>query len=362
MKANKLLKTLAASAMSLALLTGVAVMPAMAAGVTGTGDAEVGITGITVTDIVNTDGDTYAPNTTMTINVAEGSGKTFNDGTGNVTAAAGIAGGLTGTTIIFAPDASELGTSYTENGTLAVDDSVFNAPGVYHYVVSQAQGTYEGIEYDTTTYDVYLYVMNNAALNDLHVAYAVSVKTGETESKADIQFVNHYGDTNDTTHDVTVEKIVAGNFGNTATQDFTFNVSVTGTEGEIYKVVVDYDKNATNAGKDQTITINANAEAIPVTIKHNGTITIYGLSATDTYTIAETDVSGLGYTVTNSKTNDATGTVTGATTADDEYYTVTNTKTSTTPTGVILNVAPYALMVVIAVAGVAVFMRKRVED
>ena len=39
-----------------------------------------------------------------------------------------------------------------------------------------------------------------------------------------------------------------------------------------------------------------------------------------------------------------------------------NSKNATTPTGVIMNVAPYALMVVIAVAGVAVFMRKRVED
>lgn len=356
MKANKLLKTLAASTMSLALLAGVTVMPAMAAGVTSS-TGETSIAGITVTDTVKTDGNTYAPNTTMTIAVTTGNGGTFNDGTGDVTAVAGIAGGLTGTTITFTPDKNELLDSYTETGTLTVDDSVFTVPGVYHYEVKQTTGNYEGIAYDTSSYDVYLYVLNNDEYNDLYVAYAVSVKDGET-AKTDIEFVNHYGDNNDTTHDVTVEKVVAGDFGDTTNQGFTFDVSVNGGEGEVYKVVVKETSTATG----QVYTITSGAAAERYTIKHTGSITIYGLSENDTYTIAETDVSGLGYTVTNSKTNDATGTVTGATTADDEYYTVTNTKTSTTPTGVILNVAPYALMVVIAVAGVAVFMRKRVED
>lgn len=355
MKANKLLKTLAASTMSLALLAGVTVMPAMAAGVTSNAN---GIDGITVTDVVNTDGNTYAPNTSMTIVVTEGTGGTFNDGNGTVTAVEGIEGGLTGTTITFAPDAGELGTSYTETGTLAVDDSVFEAPGVYHYVVSQAQGTYEGIAYDTTTYDVYLYVVNNDDYSDLYVAHAVSIKNGET-GKSDIQFVNDYGKTSDTTHDVTVTKQVTGTHGNTTTQDFTFNVSVAGGANEIYKVVV---KNTAGAAEDVR-TITSGAEPIQVSIKHTGSITIYGLSATDSYTISETNGKDLGYTVTNNKSEDGLGgTVTGVTTRDGENYTVTNHKDASTPTGVIMNVAPYALMVVIAVAGVAVFMRKRVED
>lgn len=359
MKANKLLKTLAASTMSLALLASVTVMPAMAAGVTSS-EGETSIPGITVTDVVTTDGKTYAPNTTMTINVTEGGGKTFNDGTGNVTAAAGIAGGLTGTTITFAPDASELGTSYTENGTLAVDDSVFNAPGVYHYVVSQAQGTYEGIEYDTTTYDVYLYVLNNTAMNDLYVKHAVCVKNGEEDTKAELTFTNNYGaGENDTTHDVTVTKQVTGNHGNMVSDRFNFDVSVSGADGEVYRVVV----KETASSPEQTLTITSKAAATQVTVKHGGSITIYGLSATDSYTITETNGADLGYTVTNDKSEDGLGgTVTGVTTRDGENYTVTNHKDASTPTGVILNVAPYALMVVIAVAGVAVFMRKRVED
>lgn len=40
----------------------------------------------------------------------------------------------------------------------------------------------------------------------------------------------------------------------------------------------------------------------------------------------------------------------------------TNNLESTAPTGVVMNVAPYILLVVIAVAGAFVFLRKRRED
>ena len=49
--------------------------------------------------------------------------------------------------------------------------------------MTQTAGTYEGITYSTETYDVYLYVMNNADLSDLYVGYVVSVKQGETEPR-----------------------------------------------------------------------------------------------------------------------------------------------------------------------------------
>lgn len=39
-----------------------------------------------------------------------------------------------------------------------------------------------------------------------------------------------------------------------------------------------------------------------------------------------------------------------------------NSRNSSTPTGIVMNVAPYALLVVVAVAGCFVFLRKRNED
>ena len=39
-----------------------------------------------------------------------------------------------------------------------------------------------------------------------------------------------------------------------------------------------------------------------------------------------------------------------------------NNKESVTPTGIVMNVAPYVLLVVVAAAGCFVFLRKRRED
>lgn len=246
--------------------------------------------------------------------------------------------------------------SYTATGTLAVDDSVFAAAGIYHYVVSQKTGDYEGITYSTATYDVYLYVLNNTAQDDLYVAYAVV--NNATDGKVDLQFTNDYGATTDTTHDVKVTKVVAGTAGDKVNDVFTFNVSVDGATGEEYKVVY----KANNADTDHTISITADVDVQEISIKHDGYIMIYGLSATDTYTIEETNGTTLGYTVQNSKSSDGTGKVTGQTTTDGESYTVTNTKDANTPTGVIMDVAPYALMVVVAVVAGVVFLGKRRED
>ena len=45
-----------------------------------------------------------------------------------------------------------------------------------------------------------------------------------------------------------------------------------------------------------------------------------------------------------------------------DYVEFTNDREASTPTGIVMNVAPYALLVVIAAAGCLVFLRKRDED
>lgn len=367
MNLNKTFGRVATTLVAGAMLTALA-MPAYAAGVT-TSDGETSIDSVTITKTVETDGNTYAPNTTFNFTVTEGGEKSFNDGTGTVTAEPGVENGLkSGTGATFAPVTEDDGevvapsANYTATATLTVDDSVFTKPGIYHYEVTENDPAYEGVTKDSSTYDVYLYVYNTDDYTDLYVGHVVTVKSGET-AKSDLTFTNDYGKVNDTTHDVTVTKTVAGNQGDQKNDEFNFNVDVNGANGEAYKVVVDYDSTTTNADKDQTLAITSNADPVTVTIKHNGKITIYGLSATDTYTIEETTgADEAGYTVDNNKSNDKTGKVTGQTTSDGESYIVTNTKTATTPTGIVMNVAPYVLLVVVAAAGCFVFLRKRRED
>lgn len=373
MNLRKNLGRVASTIVATALLASVATVPAFAEGVVS-GTDETSITSVTVTKKVETDGNTYAPNTTFTFDVSEGQGKTFNNGKSNVTAEPGVVGGLTaGNGAVFAPvtenedgDYVAPAAEYTATDTLTVNDGVFKAAGIYHYIVKENASTYEGVTTDSSTYDVYLYVYNNDDYTDLYVGHVVTVKNGETDAKADLAFTNDYGKTKDQTHDVTVTKIVAGDQGDMVNDEFNFAVDVDVAEGapvESYKVVVDYDSEDEGNTKDQTIAIQSGAAPVVVPIKHNGTITIYGLSANDTYTIAETTgADEAGYVVSDDKDTTTDGIVSGKTTTDGEKYTVTNTKTSVTPTGIVMNVAPYALLVVVAVAGCFVFLRKRNED
>lgn len=333
------------------LLVAMAIVPASAENGGVIDNKEGVISSIPVSLVINTDGNTYAPSTEFEIAVSTGAKGAYNDGTSQVTVNAGISGGLSGCTITSAPDTQkEPSASYTLQGNLTVNLTAFTGatPGIYHYEVREKAGSYEGITYDSKTYDVYLYLMRTAG-NELYIGYAVCVDSG-TDAKAALTFTNDYGKTNDTTHDVTVEKVVTGDMANMS-DTFTFSVSVKGDAGEVYKVV--YTQNSVQkidfVTSDDTITLDG--------IGNGDTIHIYGLSATDTYTVTETD--NQGYTVSDDDTDSAAGTVDGTVAADNSQHTITNTKDAATPTGIIMSVAPYALLVVLAAGACVVFLRRR---
>ena len=264
---------------------------------------------------------------------------------GNVVSA-GVTGGLAADeNAVFTPSGTTPLASYTANGSLAVDGSVFTSPGVYHYLVTEVSGDYEGMDYDNSTYDVYLYVYNSN--NGLYVGNAVSVKNGD---KADLAFTNDYGarEDNDSTHDITVIKEVTGTMGNKASQEFQFAVSVDGGEGEWYQVLV---KETADAAAVEYHVVSG-AQATSYSIKHGGSIQVLGLSESDQYSIIEDDYSSLGYKTTN-KSN------IGTLTADGTTITVTNHKDAASPTGLVTTVVPYALMLGMAGSLGALFLRKK---
>ncbi len=367
---RKSIGRIAASFVATAMLATMAIVPASAnTGVTEPAEGANNITAIDVSKVVTTDGNTYAPNTSFTIEVTEGEGKTFDDGTGSVTAVAGIAGGLKGTTIQSQPDyvegegdsqtVVEPEDSYEFEGTLAVDSSVFTAPGIYHYVVKETTDSYDGIAYSTETYDVYLYVTNNSDYSDYVVSNVVVVKNGQTDAKSDLTFTNDYGKNNNGTHDVKVTKVIAGTLGDKEHDTFSFTVKVNGAEGEVYKVVYTND-----AVEHTTYVVSGDDNAITVPgVGDQDYIQIFGLSENDTYTVTENDVTNGktndGYTVTDSDNSTAAGTVSGKVTVDGTTATITNTKDASTPTGIMMDIAPYAVLVVIAAAGCFIFLRKR---
>lgn len=315
-----------------------------------------------LTKTVTTDGNTYAPVTTFDFSIANGEAGTK----GTDVVYAGVDGGLTlldSNNFAFGPTVEGMTATdaeYSVTGKIKADSSAFTVPGIYHYVLTETvpadEDKYEGIKYDSTEYDIYVYVELDSN-NSLIVAAVVANAGGDdtvldnAEGKSNgLTFTNDYGydADNDSTHDVVITKAVAGNQGD-KTKEFSFDVSVAGGEGEQYKVV-----KTTSAGSTESVLVSK-AEAVVYTLKDGESIRIYGLSENDTYTVNEHDYSTDGYTTTNQNN-------TGTLTEDDTQITVTNTKNVTTPTGIALSFAPYILMVALAGVFAVLFLRRRREE
>ena len=367
MKFNKISKKLAACSLAGVMMVSMMGMTVCAeGGVTGGTEASP-ITSVPVNKTVSAAENTYAPKTTFNFTVTPAGATTITDKEGNsVDVKTGIADGLKDDKgAIFAPDTSaDTSATYTpldaNKASLKTDVSKFTEPGIYHYRVSEKNERYEGITYDNTTYDVYVYVSakldaNGNATSDMYVSGVVSAKSADGETaKSDLNFNNAYNGV----HKVTVTKKVQGGFA-TASDTFEFEVTVNGsTAGEAYKVV--YTTKGT-----ETITHVVSGGKIDVTLGKDDNVTIYGLSEKDSYTITEKGVTNgktaTGYTVTdNCGVSD--GIVSGNGGTKDANYTITNTKEAVTPTGIAMTVAPYILMVAVAGIFAILFLRRRHEE
>lgn len=301
------------------------------------------VTTIPVTKNVLTDGNTMAPKTTFEFEVTVADAGTFNDGNKDQVVYQGIAGGLTAETgAAFAPGGKGSATgTYTAEGSLKTDGTVFKRPGVYHYTVTEKANDYEGVTTDTTSYDVYVYVYNGT--DGLYVGNVVSARNGD---KTDLIFNNDYGqdEDKDTTHDVVITKVITGN---QAVESDTFQlvVMVTGTAGEKYKVTLDnVEQEPLTSGEKATYTVTNNTK-----------IHIYGLTENDKVQAKE-EANNQGYQATYTP-GLSEGTLTIS--SDGSEATVTNTKNSTSPTGIILNYGPYILMIALAGSMAAFFFFKR---
>lgn len=318
---------------------------------------------IPLTKTVTTDGNTYAPNTSFTFSVVPGGSETRKIGdVENVLVSGGVEEGLVfangNSTVTFAPEGtSPAKEGYTDTSlALSINSTKFTVPGVYHYVVQEESGSYEGIEYDTVTRDIYLYVEN--VTGGVEVTNAIIAIDGVKQNGLD--FTNNYGKEGepetpdgpkpgDTTHDLTVTKVVTGNQGDKS-KAFDFSVSVAGGDGEWYKVVFTNQNNETTESH-----LVSGADPVIYPLKDGESIQIYGLTESDKYTVTEADYGSDGYTTTN-------GSKTDVVTDDGDSYTVTNDKSVTTPTGIVLSFAPYILLVALAGVFGVLFLRRKKEE
>lgn len=314
----------------------------------------------------------YAPATTYTFTIAPGTADTANS------VFAGVAGGAkfanakentNGTVLeIVSNPAVDGKDAWTKTGTIEFDPSVFTHPGIYRYTVTESGSTYAGLVNDTTVRTLDVCVVEYTSTKEVEgetvtetarkvtavqLYYTKTTTQGEetkTETVKDNIFTNTY-----TTTTLTVSKATTGNLAE-KNREFSFTIKIDGVEGEMYHVV--------HSGGD---TVNAIKSGEPTTIylKDGENVIIYGLSATDEYTITEDSSCATDGYKTTVSVNGATATAGYkgegeiAETPAPATVAVNNHREANVPTGIAMTVLPFVAMLAMAAVVAILFFRKK---
>ncbi len=314
--------------------------------------------GITVTKEITRGENVLYPNTSFEFSVSPvgTSNEEITDATG--LAASTVYGGVLNGAY-FATDANKItvtpDTTEALTTKITLDASVFSKPGIFRYEVKEISSTYDGMAYDATSYYLDLYVVNGT--DGMEIAGVVASKLNEETKayeKSALTFNNDYK-----TNGLTVTKIIAGNQANmSATFDFT--ITVDGADGE--KFNTNYP--VKNGAEGETLVL-VSGTSQKIELGNNESIEIYGLSENDKFTVVEDKANSDGYTTTYKLDNTdkvASDLVDVTEGTSNRTVVVTNTKDVTTPTGIAMTFAPYALMVAFAGVFAVMFLRKKRED
>lgn len=281
-----------------------------------------------------------------------------------------------------------------KTGTLDFSKVQFTEPGVYRYIITE-DGTNQGITNDadlTRVLDVYVndasadvdgtftkkltiagYVLHSNVDDEPDVSAGENFgSTGAYTDKKSQGFTNSYD-----TSDLTLRKQVTGN---QASRDkyfeFTLNIAAAQPNTK-YDVVID-DADATF--KANAATIDANAGQTNVTsittdgagkatqkfyLQHGQQVTVQGLAKDTTYTVTENteDYKSTANTkdtpVVDTKADTEAAPVDGTIVSTDLTTGFLNTRDGVIPTGVIMAVAPFAVVTILGGAGVVTMVMKK---
>lgn len=281
-----------------------------------------------------------------------------------------------------------------KTATLDFSKVQFTEPGVYRYIITES-GTNQGITNDadlTRVLDVYVndasadvdgaftkkltiagYVLHSNENDEPDVAAGENFgSTGAYTDKKSQGFTNSYD-----TSDLTLRKQVTGN---QASRDkyfeFTLNIDKAQPNTK-YDVVID-DADATS--KANAATIDANAGQTNVTsittdgagkatqkfyLQHGQQVTVQGLAKDTTYAVTENteDYKSTANTkdtpVVDTKADTEAAPVDGTIVSTDLTTGFLNTRDGVIPTGVIMAVAPFAVVTILGGAGVVTMVMKR---
>lgn len=369
---RKNLGRVATTFLATAMLASLTAVPAMAEDVT--------VTFTKTIDMTNAPGATV-PDVTYSYTVA--AGQSVDAGVNTPEIKAGEATDFTMSPVDFtAADPIPGDKKVSKTSTLTFADDAYTDPGIYRYEVTEAHDVnLADVAFDTdNTYTVDVYVAYVDGV--LEVTNAVWMREASTPVIQEGKAVYGNGATTGegsvkiggdedayTTYSLTVIKEVSGDMAD-KDRDYEFTIDLSKLQKD---AKVSVDGAMVDIGATETGTLSISATLNPGETMTNGNqVVITGIPSEVAYTIAEELAASERYTVT-AKIND--GQASELTNADGKYgtgstvigkdndtVTFTNIRSAVSPTGIAMDIAPYALLVVIAAAGCFVFLRKRNED
>lgn len=251
-------------------------------------------------------------------------------------------------------------TALTEDGTgtFTVDVANLNItkPGMYYYTVTETPSNTAGVDYAAKSMIMVITAGYADDGEDSSLSYWAALHDSTNYNDKNSKFENTY-----TAGSLKVTKKVTGSLGD---KDKKFNVDVTFTApaGKTVKSTITYVNNgaesiAPDAWKLNTTTNQYKAK-VTVELAHKGSVQFNNIPKDVTYIVEEQDYSGAEYTATYE--GDKSGTIAN----DVKSTTITNHKgDDNIDTGVILDNAPYILMLAVVAGGaMTLVIKKRREE
>lgn len=311
--------------------------------------------------------DANVPNVTFNFDIAAGTKVDATDSTPAIYA--GVGTPTVGSASFTSADETQTGSPADTGEKYAVQEVTvnftgvsFTAPGIYRYVITEQASSQDGITNDATTtrtLDVYVEYDNEQTQTLAVTHYVLHEGTGnpDTADKSN-GFTNSYA-----TQNLTLSKTVTGDQGD-RDKYFEFTVNITGAVAGTKYTVDLSDAETTAGGHTNETTLIATDGTVTATyyLKHNQSIVIKGLTEDTQYEITETSYANDGYTTSYvlDSADSVKGNTTGLQTMGDTGHTVVFTNDKDTggvvPTGLLLDVAPYIVLVAVVVAGLAALM------
>lgn len=251
-------------------------------------------------------------------------------------------------------------TALTEDGTgtFTVDVANLNItkPGMYYYTVTETPSNTAGVDYAAKSMIMVITAGYADDGEDSSLSYWAALHDSTNYNDKNSKFENTY-----TAGSLKVTKKVTGSLGD---KDKKFNVDVTFTApaGKTVKSTITYVNNgeksiAPDAWKLNTTTNQYEAK-VTVELAHKGSVQFNNIPKDVTYIVEEQDYSREEYTATYE------GDKSGMIANDVKSTTITNKRgDDTIDTGVILDNAPYMLMLAVVAGGaMTLVIKKRREE